>query len=297
METSKEATYYQDSFKTHVGRVSWPAIFAGTLIMLITLMLLSLLGVGIGFGSINPMDEAKPLQGLGTGALIWWVISNIIAVFAGAFMAANLTNIRYKSSGIYHGVLAWSLYTLISFWIMTTTVGGIISGVGGVVSKSVSSLGTGVSKMAQGAGQEDMNRVNQMIQDALTKNDAPGDTSIQEFDIDMMAVIQDVFFVNGEIRQDVDRGEVERSIARNSTLSRQDASEATDVVMREYEQMKAEWPRIKAEAQQKTQQAAGAASKAAIWSFVALLLGVITAAIGGRVGKPASYDPDDRKSR
>lgn len=295
METSKEVTYYQDSFKTHVGRVSWAAIFAGTLIMLITLMLLSLLGLGVGFGSINPMDEAKPLQGLGTGALIWWVISNLVAVFAGAFVAAKLTNIRYKLSGTYHGILTWSLFTLLSFWIMTTTVGGIISGVGGAVSKSVSSLGSGVSQLAQKPGEGDMSRINQMIQGALSKNSSPGDTTLKEFNIDMMAVIQDVFFVNGEIRKDVNRSEVEQSIARNSTLSQQDAREATDKVMMEYERLKQEWPRMKQEAQEKAQQAAGAASKAAIWSFVALLLGAITAAIGGKVGKPDIYDIEERK--
>jgi hypothetical protein len=297
METSKEATYYQDSFKPHVGRVSWPAIFAGALMMLITLMLLSLLGLGIGLGTINPMDEAKPLQGLGTGALIWWVISNLIAVFVGAYIAANLTNIRYKFSGIYHGVLAWSLFTILSFWIMTTTVGGIISGVGGAVSKSMSSLGKGVKDMAQSPGQGDMSRINQMIQGALTKNSAASDTATREFNIDMMAVIQDVFFVNGEIRQDVSRPEIERSIARNSTLSQQDVRQATDQVMIEYERIKQDWPRIKAEAQEKTQEAAGAASKAAIWSFVSLLLGVITAAIAGRVGNPDVYETEDPKTR
>ncbi|MBC8004033.1 MAG: PhnA-like protein, partial [Verrucomicrobia bacterium] len=50
METSKGTVYYKGTPEAPVGRVSWPAIFAGTLIMLITLMLLSLLGVGIGLG-------------------------------------------------------------------------------------------------------------------------------------------------------------------------------------------------------------------------------------------------------
>lgn len=297
METSKEANIYEDSFKTHVGRVSWPAIFGGTLVMLITLMLLSLLGLGIGLGTINPADEAKPLQGLGTGALVWWVISNLIAVFAGGYVAANLTNIRYKFSGIYHGILSWSLFTLISFWIMTTAVGGIISGVGGAVGKSMSSLGKGVSGMAQSPNEENRSRINQMIQGALTQDGAAGDTSLQEFDIDLMAVVQDVFFVNGEIRQDVDRSEVERSIAKNSTLSREDARKATDAVMVKYNEAKQEWPRIKQEAQVKAQEAAGAVSKAAIWSFVALLLGVITAAIAGRVGKPDLYNYEERRTR
>ncbi|MFW6275327.1 MAG: hypothetical protein ACOC2M_01680, partial [bacterium] len=65
MELSKETHYYRDLRETSVSRVSWAAIFGGTLIMLITLMLLSLLGVGIGIASINFTEETQPLKGIG----------------------------------------------------------------------------------------------------------------------------------------------------------------------------------------------------------------------------------------
>lgn len=291
MESTRETTHYTEIQETKISRVSWAAVFGGTLIMLMTLMLLSLLGIGIGIGSINPMEETRPLEGLGTGALIWWVISNIIAVFTGAFVAAKLTNLSYKNSGLLHGILTWSLFTLISFMLMTSAIGGIVSGVGGTVSKGLSAVGGGVSEIASLADQVDEERINRLIQDALTQDQELGsNTSGQEFDIDVMAVAREVFVKDGKISADVQREEVEQAIARNSTLSQQDAERATDVVIREFEQVKPKLDELKQKATEAGQEVAETVSKASIWAFVALLLGVITASIGGSVGKPSVFE-------
>ncbi len=295
MEPSRETAHYKEIQETKISRVSWPAIFGGTLIMLITLMLLSLLGIGIGISSINPMEEAHPFQGIGMGALIWWVVSNIIAVFAGAYTAAKLTNLSYKFSGILHGILTWSLYALISFMLMTSAIGGIISGVGGVVSKSLSAVGIGVSEMAPLAEQIDTDRINRLIQNALAEDQELGSetTQGQQFNIDLMTVAREVFVENGEINTNVEREEVEQSIARNSTLSQQDAERAADVIIREYEQIQQQLQQLAQKAEEAGQQVAEAVTKAAIWSFVALLLGLITAAIGGKLGKPDAVTVHD----
>jgi hypothetical protein len=286
METLRETEHYTEVHETKISRVSWAAIFGGTLIMLVTLMLLSLLGIGIGIGSINPMEEAQPMKGLGTGTLIWWVISNIIAVFAGSFTAAKLTNVTFKLSGIIHGILTWSLYTLISFWLMTSAVGAIISGVGGVVSKSLSAVGAGLSEIPDLAEQLDTERINKLIQDALAEDQELGSQTGQEFDIDVMAVVKDLFIRDGELNTRIERAEVERAVARHSTLTRRDVVRASDVIIREYENIRQELQQLEQRARETGQEVAEAVSTAAIWAFVALLLGLITSAIGGRVGRP-----------
>lgn len=289
MESTRETSHYTEIQEPKISRVSWAAVFGGTLVMLMTLMLLSLLGIGIGIGSINPTEEARPLEGLGTGALIWWVISNIIAVFTGAFVAAKLTNLSYRHSGLLHGLLTWSLFTLISFMLMTSAIGGIVSGVGGTVSKGLSVVGGGVSEIASLADQVDGDRINRLVQEALTQDQESG-TNVQEFNIDVMAVAREVFIENGKISADVQREEVEQAIARNSSLSQQDASRATDVVIREFEQVKPKLNELKQKATEAGEEVAETVSKASIWAFVALLLGAITASIGGSVGKPSVYE-------
>lgn len=286
MEPTRETTHYTEVQETRVSRVSWAAVFGGTLIMLITLMLLSLLGVGVGIGSINPLEEARPLQGIGTGALIWWVISNILAVFAGAYTAAKLTNLSYKYSGALHGILTWSLYTLISFVLMTTAVGAVISGVGGAVSKSLSAVGKGVSGLTSVADQVDTDRINRLIQEAIAPDEGMGGGN-REFDIDLMAVVEEVLIENGELNTNIDREEVQQAVAEHSSLSPADAERASDVIIQEYEQMKPKLQQLRQQAEETGQQVAGAVSSAAIWAFVALVLGLLTAAFGGSLGKPS----------
>jgi topoisomerase IA-like protein len=101
-----------------------------------------------------------------------------------------------------------------------------------------------------------------------------------------MAVVQDVFIRDGKFRTDVSRQEVERSIARNSTLSQADVQRATDTIMSKYQNFQQRLPEIKQKAEVTAQKTADVASKAAIWSFIALLLGLITAGFGGRSGEP-----------
>lgn len=292
MESSGENEHYVEVQNTRISRVSWAAVFGGTLIMLITLMLLSLLGIGIGVGSINPMEEAQPLKGIGTGALIWWVISNLIAVFAGAYTAARLTNLSYRSSGIFHGILSWSLYSLISFMLMTTAIGGVISGVGGAVSKSLSTVGKGAAQIAPLAKELDTDRINREIQNALSQNRANqvgmgSRSDVEEFDLDIPSVVKEVFIQDGKINTNVDREEVVKAVADNSSLSQPDAERAADVIIQKYDQMKPQLQQLKLKAEETGQQVANTVSSAAIWAFVALVLGVLTAAFGGNLGKPA----------
>src|SRR4051794_39907354 len=68
-------------------RISWSAILAGVAVVLGMTLLLTLLGAGLGASSVNPTQEQHPFAGLGTGALIWMVITGIVAFFLGGWVA------------------------------------------------------------------------------------------------------------------------------------------------------------------------------------------------------------------
>jgi len=59
-----------ENMAAKVSRISWGAILAGTLTALAVVSMLNLLGLGIGFSTIDPMTENDLLNGLGTGTLI-----------------------------------------------------------------------------------------------------------------------------------------------------------------------------------------------------------------------------------
>ncbi len=82
-------------------RISWSAILAGVVLAMVVSLLLNLLGTAIGSASIDPMQEADPLSGIGTGAGIWVVVSSVISLFVGGWAAGRLA----QREGAFHGLL------------------------------------------------------------------------------------------------------------------------------------------------------------------------------------------------
>jgi hypothetical protein len=117
-----------------VSRISWGAILAGTLTALVVVSMLNLLGLGIGFSTIDPMTESDPLNGLGTGTLIWLGLSNLVALFVGGMVAGRMSGYPSKSDGGLHGFLSWALFALVSFFLITSAVGTMVNGLSSAVS-------------------------------------------------------------------------------------------------------------------------------------------------------------------
>ncbi len=65
--TDRDATVHNRGAAA-IKRVSWGAIFAGAVITLVTQLALSILGIGIGASTVNPLNEQNSTSGLGAGA-------------------------------------------------------------------------------------------------------------------------------------------------------------------------------------------------------------------------------------
>lgn len=90
-------------------RISWCAVFAGVLVAIVTQMLLTLLGIGIGLGTIDPVQERNPAAGLGIGSAIWYIISSLLSLFLGGWVAGRLASAPRLFDGVVHGVLTLCL--------------------------------------------------------------------------------------------------------------------------------------------------------------------------------------------
>lgn len=119
---------------TRVSRISWGAIFAGALTALALVALLNLLGLGIGFSTIDPLTEDHALKGVGVGALIWFGLSNLAALFVGGLVAGRLSGFPARSDGGLHGFLAWALFAMVSLYLMTSAIGSVVSGLSSAIS-------------------------------------------------------------------------------------------------------------------------------------------------------------------
>jgi hypothetical protein len=160
MNTSIEhgSGFHPTQAGSFLSRISWSAVFAGVLIAIVIQLALSILGIGIGLSTVDPLKEANPVEGLGTGTAIWYGLSSLIALFAGSWIAGRLAKTPRLFDGIIHGLLTWSLVTLLTFYLLTTTIGSIFGGVGKLVGGTMSAVGNvagkGIQSAAPAIGQE-----------------------------------------------------------------------------------------------------------------------------------------------
>src|SRR5690349_14763859 len=133
-----------------INRISWGAVFSGVFIALVTQLLLNMLGIGIGFGTLEPLGSDNPsTQAFSIGAALWWGISGIIAAFVGGYAAGRLCGRPKESTAGWHGVTTWAVTTLVVIYLLTTAVGSIVGGAFTAFNSTVGGLGKAASTMAQ----------------------------------------------------------------------------------------------------------------------------------------------------
>jgi len=122
-------------------RISWGAVFAGVTITLAVQVVLSLLGLGIGASTVDPLHDHDPGKGVAIGAAIWFVISSILATYAGAWVAGRLSGLPRPIDGTLHGLLTWGAATLLTVFLLTTAVGSVIGGAANLLGKALPAAG------------------------------------------------------------------------------------------------------------------------------------------------------------
>lgn len=256
-------------------RISWGAILAGVAIALSIQVLLNLLGIGIGASTINPGQGDSPGSGLAIGAGIWFVVSALIALFVGGWAAGRLAGIPNRKDGMLHGFTTWSLTTIITLYLLTSAIGGLIGGSASLLGKAASLSGQGASAAAPVltnlASQATGVTPDEIKQQA---GDIVSDPRFQTFVSDVVR--------NGQASPR-DRQNLIQLVAQKQNISQQQAN--TEIAGWEQRMGQAK-QQAQTTATNVTDKAASGVSKTALWSFVALLLGAIAAIFGGAAGSP-----------
>jgi hypothetical protein len=85
-------------------RISWSGIWAGMLVVLGSILVLSTLGIAIGFSAdARNVDPSR----IGAGAVIWSRGSLLVALFLGGMAAARMSMVWDRFTGLAQGVLVW----------------------------------------------------------------------------------------------------------------------------------------------------------------------------------------------
>lgn len=108
------------------SRISWGPILAGAALALALYSLLTLLGGAIGL-SVSGEVRAENIL---TGAAIWAIVTIIVSLFVGGFIASQLTVGENKVEAVMYGIITWAVVFALLLWLMAS---GVRSGLNAMV--------------------------------------------------------------------------------------------------------------------------------------------------------------------
>ena len=237
-------------------RVSWGGVFAGVLVAIGLLLLLTALGIAVGISAADP--GSTDMSSLGTGAGIWAGVSLLLALFVGGMVSTRVGAIFDRTTGFFEGVLVWVVSLLLMGYLAASGVGSIAGGAFRLVG--------GASQMVMNQGGMDVSgSVDQMIQrlkDPKTADRIAGMTGLP----------------TSEVQSTL--GETAQRVENSRGNPSQAAAEAKQGIAQLYAKAKSSGA-----LQQKAEEIKPQASRAAWITFGALLLSLLTAVLGAMLGR------------
>jgi hypothetical protein len=263
-------------------RISWSALFGGVVLVVSIQLLLSLLGAAIGFSTVDVNAGSTPsASSFGTGAGLWWVASSCIALFVGGYAAAWLAGLEIRFDGLLHGLVTWGIATLLTVYLLTSAVGGIIGGGFSALGSLSSTLGSGIkSAAAPIATGISPDMVKQQAQAFLQPATATDPAALSPQDAQKEVASNLVTYEKGGADAPAAKQRIVAITAAQLKISQADAEKKFDDAQAKITQAKNQAEQTAKAAADAT---ASAASKTGFAVFVDLLLGAIFAAIGGAV--------------
>jgi len=294
-------TFTETTVQGFGRRVSWGAVFAGLMVALVTQLTLNILGLGLGTGMLN-LEDNQSDKALGIGAAVWVVATSLISLFLGGWTAGRLAGVPRGPDSWLHGILTWCSYTLIVFSLLTTAVGGLVSGIAGVLGKGLAATGQGIARVApkamgaaglpteqqSGQGQSGIDW-NAIKQDAQQLTQSAGQPENQQNAQELQQALERVFNRSGEVNPE-DREALVNAVAKSTGKPREEAEQQVARWEQQYQQARQKAQEVKERAEGKAKEVADTAahgiSKGALWTFGILVISAAAAGLGGIAGRP-----------
>ncbi|GLS30779.1 hypothetical protein SAMN04488498_1417 [Mesorhizobium albiziae] len=258
-----------------LNKVSWGAIFAGVVVALIVQVLLTMLGVGIGIATLDPRTSDNPAAStFSIVAGIWYVISGIIAAFAGGYIAARMSGKIVPTTGALHGLTTWAFTTLLILYFLTSTVGSLVGGAFSGVASAVSGAGQIIAQTAAPiiANSNPLEALDSRIRATGTDPEALNAAAVNAMRSLVMGDAANAEAARAQAAQAL-------ATARGIPLD-QATQQVTDMESQYHSAVES----AKAQAIAAADATASVVSTGAILAFIALVLGAIAGWLGGRSG-------------
>lgn len=274
------------------SRVSWGAVIAGAVVALTIGLMLNSLGAGVGATSVDATARGTPsASSFGIGAGIWFLVSNLIGLAVGGYVAARLSGTSDNTDGTLHGLAVWGTTFLISAVLLGNLVSGIASTAASGASSLVSSVASGTGSAVSAVGQQAANRTDtgtlqsaaqglvDRVQGALSGGGAPASMTSDQRKAEM-GTLATRRVTDGQLSAE-DRDRLNQLVAAEYNLSPQDAQARV-------QQAEQRATQAAQQAEEKARSAADAAAsgaaKGAFAVFGIMLLGAVASVLGARRG-------------
>jgi hypothetical protein len=270
-------------------RISWAAVAGGVVLAVVLQLLFSLLGAGVGLNTVNTNAGSTPMAStLGIGAGIWWILTSCLAIGVGGFVAAWFAGVEMRFDGVLHGLVTWSVATILTLSLLTSAIGSVVGGgfsaLGRVASATGSSVSDAAKPLAQAAGvSPDM--IQQQAQAYLQPTN-PDPATMSPQDAQKAVATNLTTYAAGGADAPAAKERVIDIMAAQMKISHDDAAKKFDDA-----QTKMRQTRDKAiqTAKDAADASASAASKASFGGFIVVLLGGLAAAFGGSMAVQRRY--------
>lgn len=262
---------------TLLNKVSWGAIFAGVTIALVTQVILTLVGAGIGIATLDPAGSAASnpsATGFSIGAGIWTLLSALISAFAGGYIAARMSGRADRLAAGLHGLTTWAFTTLLVLYLLTTTVGSLV---GGAISGVTSAIGN-VGQTAIQSAAPALSNANPLeaIKEHVRSNGNDPE-ALQARAVDAIRAL----VTSGEEGADEARNQAAQALAAARDIPVDQARQQVAQMEQEYRQTVES---AKASAAEAAEAAASVVSTGSLLAALGLLLGAGAGFFGGRSG-------------
>lgn len=264
-----------------INKMSWGAILAGLVIALITQLLLSMLGFGIGLAALDPAGGGSPsATSSSVSAGVWWVVSGIIASAAGGYVAGRASGATQLTVGLLHGLTSWAATTLVILYLLTTTVGGLVGGAFSAVTSALGGVGQAAGSTVQSAipAVQNMSDPFGSIESGI-RSASGGDDP---------AALRDKAISSVRAALTGDPAQQERAKTTAAEALAKSQNVPVDQARQQIDQYQTQYKETMEQARKQAVQAADTAAKAgsagALVVFFSLLLGAIAAALAGHMG-------------
>lgn len=262
--------------------VSWSAIFAGATIGLVTQVILNMLGLGIGLSTVDPTGNGTPsVSSLGLGAGLWFVISGILAAAASGYLAGRLSGKPSTSTAGYHGLIAWAVSTLVVVYLLSSAIGGIVSGASSAVSSTLGGAGSligGTVQTAATAGAPSLTKLSDPF--SGIEGQIRGNTGSDPAALKDAAVTAMRSAVTGNAAQQAEAQEkATQALAKAQDIP---VDQARTQVTQYTQQFKDTLVKTQEQAKEVADATARRASQGSLFGALALILGALAAFFAGR---------------